>query len=60
MREIGFLKKISKGFVSLLLVLLVMTNLGVPLSVFAEGEAATGNDICAILYDIRSGNNSNH
>lgn len=34
---------------------------GVPLSVFAEGdEAATGNEIYAILYDIREKDTSDH
>lgn len=44
----------------MLLALMVMTNLGVPLSVSAEEEPATGNDIYAILYDIRSNDNSDH
>ena len=52
MRNYSTLKKLSKGFISLLLVLTVMVGLFVPfnLSVLAEEEAATGSDIYAMLY----------
>lgn len=56
MRKLKSLKKLSKGFVSLLLAFLVMTNLGVPVdfkAFAAEEEPATGNDIYALVYDVR-------
>ncbi|MBQ7504797.1 MAG: InlB B-repeat-containing protein [Ruminococcus sp.] len=51
-------KKCTKGFVSLLLVLLVMVSLFVPGTVYAE-EAATGNDIYALVYKINPKSTSN-
>lgn len=62
MKKFRFIKKYMKGFVSVLLVLSVMLSLAVPfeISVFAEEEPATGNDIYAILYDVRSKETNNH
>ena len=50
-----------KGIVSLLLVFAVMVNLAVPfnITVFAAGEAATGDDIYAILYRLDESKNTN-
>ena len=46
-----FMKKVSKGFVSLLLVLSVMLSLTVPFEVIAEDTAgATDENIYALLY----------
>ena len=50
MCKINFLKKNMKGLLSLLLALLIMTSLGVPLTVFADEEPATGNNIYARVY----------
>lgn len=52
MKNYSTFKKLSKGFISLLLVLTVMASLAVPfnISVLAEEEAATGDDIHAFVY----------
>lgn len=55
-----FMNKYMKGLLSLLLALLMMTSLGVPLSVSAEEEPATGDQIYALLYDIRSTSTANN
>lgn len=62
MRRVRFTKRITKGFVSLLLVLSVLFSLAVPfeLTAFAEVAAATGNDIYALVYDIRSSSTSSN
>lgn len=54
MRELKMMKKLSKGLLSLLLALTLLLSLGVPLTVFAEEEVAEGNEIYALVYDIRA------
>ncbi|WP_405342632.1 InlB B-repeat-containing protein [Ruminococcus sp.] len=60
MRKKRLVKRVSKGFVSVLLVLSVMLSLVAPfnLTAFAAEEPATGDDIYALVYDIRANDSS--
>ena len=60
MRKKRLVKRVSKGFVSVLLVLSVMLSLVAPfnLTAFAAEEPATGDDIYALVYDIRANDRS--
>ena len=60
MRKKRLVKRVSKGFVSVLLMLSVMLSLVAPFNItaFAAEEPATGDDIYALVYDIRANDRS--
>lgn len=62
MRKKRLVKRVSKGFVSVLLMLSVMLSLVAPFNItaFAAEEPATGDDIYALVYDIRANDMSSN